>query len=385
MIWRYGAIAWFNLTHKPGKLLRSLVGVIFAVVLMFMFSGFQQALFDSQLQFINTLNGDIFLLSSRRPSIGIPSLFPRDVLYRAQSLAEVKSIESLYFGEAFWKNRITHKVRIVRVIGCDLMSGVINIPEWQTYQAELQLPDTVLVDSQARPELGPITAGVTTELANRKVTIVGNFSLGNDFATLNGNVITSTENFLRYFGTQGATGGNRSLQDVDLAAIKVQGNPSLIAQKLQKILPKAISVYTKEQLSKWELNYWQTVSNIGFIFNTLTSMGFVIGIILCYQLLYADINENIKIYATLKAIGYQNFDLSFSILQQSILLAFFGFFPALVVSQMLYHFAAGATGLVFQMTLPRSLTMLMLTIGMCGFSGLISLVKVQSAHPADIF
>jgi putative ABC transport system permease protein len=45
-------LAWFNLTYKRQRLLTALAGVSFAVVLMFIFKGFENALYDSQVQLL---------------------------------------------------------------------------------------------------------------------------------------------------------------------------------------------------------------------------------------------------------------------------------------------------------------------------------------------
>jgi putative ABC transport system permease protein len=47
-------------------------------------------------------------------------------------------------------------------------------------------------------------------------------------------------------------------------------------------------------------------TNIGFVFSLLTAMGFLVGIILVYQILYTDVADHWSEYATLKAMGYSN-------------------------------------------------------------------------------
>lgn len=42
------SVAWLNLTHNPGRMILLLSGIVFAVILMFMFTGFKFALYDSQ-------------------------------------------------------------------------------------------------------------------------------------------------------------------------------------------------------------------------------------------------------------------------------------------------------------------------------------------------
>ena len=49
-------LAWYNLTHDPRRLLVAVGGVCFAVLLMFVQRGFQNALFDSQVKLIDDLN-----------------------------------------------------------------------------------------------------------------------------------------------------------------------------------------------------------------------------------------------------------------------------------------------------------------------------------------
>jgi putative ABC transport system permease protein len=55
-----------------------------------------------------------------------------------------------------------------------------------------------------------------------------------------------------------------------------------------------------------ERKYWEENTNIGFVFSLLTAMGFVVGIILVYQILYTDVADHWSEYATLKAMGYSN-------------------------------------------------------------------------------
>ena len=158
-----------------------------------------------------------------------------------------------------------------------------------------------------------------------------------------------------------------------------------VANTLRSRLPKSISVHTKISLLDWELKIWKEVSNIGFIFDVLTWMGFIIGIVLCYQILYADINDNAAAYATVRAMGYSSRYLSQVIVQQSLLLSIFGFIPASIISYFLYQLAVSFTGLVFKITWLRVGFILVTTAAMCTFSGLISAVKIQRCDPADVF
>ena len=380
-------IAWLNLTYKPSKLLLSIAGIVFAAVLMFMFTGFKHALFDSQLQLLNKLNGDVFLVHSRRASLIAPVQFPFEMLYRAKNHPGVTDVYPIYLGKATWKNPDGTNAKSVRLIAFDLDAALFQFPEVRQYRTELSLPDTVLVDRWAKPSLGQRHRGTVTELADRRVQVLGNFELGNDFAASSGNLITSEENFLRYQTGSDAKRKSRSLDFADIGVIFLgpQATPEQLVADLRDELPKTVSVYTREALINWELRVWQKSSNIGFIFGILTLMGFVIGIVLCYQILYADITDNIQAYATVKAIGYSDAYLFVVVLQQALLLSVLGFIPAIIFSYFLYEFAISFTGLLFRMTFDRIGFIFLMTVLMCTFSGLFSALKVQRCDPADIF
>ncbi|MBX2866027.1 MAG: ABC transporter permease DevC [Leptolyngbyaceae cyanobacterium MAG.088] len=380
-------VAWLNLTHKPSRLLLSLGGIVFAAVLMFMFTGFKHALYDSQIRLIEQLNGEVFLINSRRSNMVAPVQFSSELLYQAKTYPGVSSVHPVYLGKAFWRKPDGTTAKTVRLIAFNPDEPIFRFPEIEQYRTSLHLPDTVLVDSRARTEIGRRQSGTVTELGDRQVKVLGNFELGNDFATFNGNLITSEENFLRYQTLRDAKQTARSLDFVDIGVIFLNSQVSLeqAITEIRKMLPETVSVYTQQELINWELNVWQNESNIGFIFGILTFMGFVIGIVLCYQILYSDITDNIKAYATVKAIGYNNGYLSTIVLQQAILLAVLGFIPSIVCSYFLYQFAISFTGLIFKMTFERTGFIFLMTILMCIFSGFISALKVQQCDPADIF
>lgn len=134
-----------------------------------------------------------------------------------------------------------------------------------------------------------------------------------------------------------------------------------------------------------ERKYWEENTNIGFVFSLLTTMGFVVGIILVYQILYTDVADHWSEYATLKAIGYTNRYLFWVVIQEAMILSVLGFIPGFLVARIFYRLGAAVTGLVFQMTPGRVLDLYVLTFVMCLVSGAIAVRKVQRTDPAEVF
>ena len=69
-------------------------------------------------------------------------------------------------------------------------------------------------------------------------------------------------------------------------------------------------------------------------------MGFVVGTVIVYQILYTDVADHLPEYATLKAMGYTDFYLFTVVFQEAIILGIIGFIPGVSFSRLLYYNAA---------------------------------------------
>ncbi|MBE9017361.1 DevC protein [Chroococcidiopsis sp. CCALA 051] len=384
---RHTPLAWFNLTHEKRRLLTAVAGVSFAVLLMFIFQGFENALYDSQVQLLKRLNGEILIVNRLKYNMFVPEQFARRRLYQAQTFEGVVAAYPFYTTTGDWKNPQTKTIRPLRVIAFNPDDPVLPLPGILQNREALKLPWTALIDDQSRSEVGPIAPGTVTELSEQQIRLVGTFSLGTDFASGNGNVVISDQNFLRYFANLAPEEDSRTLNTVDIGLLKVAENADVdaIASALRQQLPQDVAVWTKAEFVQKELSYWQENTAIGFVFSLLTTMGFFVGIILVYQILYTDVAEHWAEYATLKAIGYSNFHLLGIVLQESVILVFFGFVPGFFISLGLYSLTASSTGLLMQMTWERAINILIATFIMCLISGAIAVRKVQATDPAEVF
>jgi putative ABC transport system permease protein len=71
------------------------------------------------------------------------------------------------------------------------------------------------------------------------------------------------------------------------------------------LLPNDVRVLTKQGFIDFEQNYWRSSTSIGFIFTLGAAMGFVVGCVIVYQVLYTDVSDHLPEYATLMAMGYK--------------------------------------------------------------------------------
>jgi putative ABC transport system permease protein len=223
---------------------------------------------------------------------------------------------------------------------------------------------------------------IETEVGSRRITVKGLFNLGASFGA-DGNLVTSELNFLRIF-----TRRKKGLIDVGVVKLKPGYNEEQVKQIVQEMrakLPQDIRVFSKEEFINFEKSYWQNSTAIGFVFTLGTAMGFIVGIVIVYQVLYTDVADHLAEYATLKAMGYRDIYFLGVVLQEAIILAILGYMPGVVLSMGLYNLTRNATSLPMVMTFARATTVMLLSVIMCVISGAIALRKLSAADPADIF
>jgi putative ABC transport system permease protein len=150
-------------------------------------------------------------------------------------------------------------------------------------------------------------------------------------------------------------------------------------------LPKDVRIFSKEEFADFEKKYWQESTSIGFIFTLGAAMGFIVGIVIVYQILYTDVTDHLPEYATLKAMGYKEIYFLGVVFQEAMILAILGYLPGFGISVVLYNLGRSATSLPMYMTLTKAITVFVMTVIMCSVSGAIAVRKLQAADPADIF
>ena len=378
-------LGWLQLKHDKIKLLTAISGIAFADILIFMQLGFKNALYTTNTQYPRQIQGDIVLTSTQATNFNELYTFPRRRLYQAMDVPGVKSAEPVYVGSLSWRNPQNREKTSMMVIGFDPEQPAFNLPDVNSQLDKVKIPDTVLFDRASRGEYDEVIQRtergetITTESDRTTLTIGGLFEVGASFQD-DGALITSEQNYLRLFPRKQA--GTVSLGIIDL---EPEADPETIRLQLNNYLPEDVKAYTDREYVDAELNYIQTNTSIGFVFSLGTMMGFIVGIVIVYQVLSTDVNDHMAEYATFKAMGYKNSYLLFVVLEEAIILSIIGFLPSVAIAVGLYQLTAAATALPIVLPISRAVNVLIMTIIMCGISGAIATRKLRSADPADIF
>ncbi len=384
-------LAWLQLVKQKVRFFVALAGIAFVAVLMFMQIGFQDALYASATQVHKHLKGDLFLISSQYKSLTSTQSFPRSRLYQILGFNGIKSVEPLYVQFAKLKNPVNGRKYPIYVLGFEPVKSIFRLPEVEQDFQLLKIPDQVFFDRAARPEFGPIAEyfqkkqPITIEIFSYlgtigyKVKVSGLFTLGPSFG-VDGNLIVSSSTFLKIFP-------ERRANELDIGSIHLQPNvnPQTILATLSANLPDDVTVMTRQEFIEFEKNYWTLRTPIGFVFNLMVIMGFVVGVIVVYQILYSNISTHFVQFATLKAMGFRNKYLLNVVFQQAVILAVLGYIPGFAISLGLYDLAKDATKLPIVMDLSKGLLVFSSVIFMCLTSGFFSTNKLRKVDPAEIF
>jgi len=284
-----------------------------------------------------------------------------------------------------WKNPATGRMRDLLVIGIDPSSDVLDISEVRAQMPLVRYPDVVLFDEFSRPEYGPVAAmleqgrDVATEALHRTVVVRGLFRMGTSFG-VDGTIVTSDLNFARI-------SPHLPLTKVSVGVVRLApgADPQTVQAALRARLPRDVKILTRQEMLDAEVGYWARATPIGFVFTFGVVMGLVVGMIIVYQILFADIADHLKEYATMKAIGYTDRYLARVVLIEASILAVVGFVPGLAICHRLYALTKQATMLPMVIEPSRAAHVLGLTLVMCCVSAMIAVRKLRAADPADVF
>ena len=374
-------LAWAQISHQKVRLLVAVGGIAFANILIFMQLGFLSLFRNGATVVPESLNGDLFLLDDSAEYLGSPG-FDRRRLYQAAAVEGVTATMPLYIRDGSWAYG-EYSSFGVRLFAFNPAQEVFNILEVNQQRSLLHRPQSILFDRMSSSSFGPVSEGidqglVTALLNNQKAEVVGLFSLGNSFFLGSGNVMMSDASYRRWFGDSAA-----DRVHVGIITLAAGAEPEAVKAGIAASVP-GVEVFTHEELIAKELAYHET-NPTGPIFTFGAVMGFVVGVVIVYQVLYADINDHLNEYATLKAIGYSNRSLLSVVIQEALLLGVMGFIPGYGISLGMYWFLVYLTELELVMRASIAASVFALTMLMCLFSATIASRKLRSADPADVF
>ncbi|HBA84788.1 MAG TPA: ABC transporter [Verrucomicrobia bacterium] len=384
--WTPGGIplAWLQLMGEKKRFFVAVGGVSFGVILMLFQLGIFQAFMRMAVRPIVAMKGELAMISRDFQYIMTTEPFPERRLIQALALPDVKEVYPVMLRFGSWRNPDTGLQCKVALFGVSANANPFILPEVLAQEGVLALPDGALYDELCPAKFGNVAGllrregAIEGEVNKYRVRVLGTFRHGRTLAT-NGHILLGAETFRRVTERKSHT------IEVGMIELRAGANPADVARQLNERLPPDVEVLTREDLIRREKNYWQANTPLGFIVTAGMVIAMFVGSVIAYQTLYTDINDHLREYATLKALGLGRGFFLRLILQEAAILPAFGFIPGVLLAMGLFHVANTLGGIPTRLTLPDTLMVFGLTILSCALAGFLATKRLRAADPADIF
>lgn len=379
-------LAWLSLIHDRRRLLAAVAGVAFAVLLMVVEMGFLFAIYDSSTLVVDALAADLVMVSRLKDDFNPSKPFPRARLEQARSSPQVAAVYPFWLARlASWSGHGAIERDLVRLMAFDPHDPVFDLPEVRVQQHRLSAPDTALADRRIRDSYGgALRAGARGELDGRRIHVVGDFALGPDLQ-LNANLLVSDRTFHNVFYHPLTDPDPLARVEIGLLRLADGADAPTVARDLESFLPNDVRVLEPERFRREIHAFWSRNQAVGAVFGVGLVVGFFIGLMLCYQVLFTDVVDQLPQLATLKAIGYDDRFLRALAVRRGVYLAGLALAVGLPAGTLAYRALAGLTGLTFQLTVGRATVVALTAFVMCVVASLLATRKALDTDPAEVF
>jgi putative ABC transport system permease protein len=365
-----------NLFHDRVRLIVTLTGIIFAVVLVAIQTGLFLGFSTTTSNLIDNSHADLWVMSKgvRYIEVGVP--FPERKLYQVRSVPGVQLAEKYIVRFSLWK-RPDGGEENCEIIGFNPdtgFGGPWNLTEGSL--AAVKPENHVIVDRFYVAKLGVTHLGQTVEMRGHRGRVVG-YTNGIRTFTTAPLIFTSYKNALDYAG----------LPIDQTMFILVKAQPGVPLEQLRHdILARVegVDVYTTPEFSSRTSRYWMFGTGAGITVLIAAGLGLIVGIVVVAQTIYAATIDHIREYGTLKAMGATNGYIYRIILKQSLISALIGYAAGMSIALIVIKVSEGGGPAI---VLPNEVKagLFLLTLFMCTSAAIVSIRKVTSIDPAMVF
>lgn len=361
--------------HDRSKSTGTLLGVIFAVVLVNQQLGTFLGLLQKNTMFVDNTSADLWIVPRGTQQLQAGSPLPISVLTSARTAPGVLWAEPLAFGTALM-SRDDGGSEPVTLAGVRLPRAAGG--PWNRVAGELdvlQAPDTVFFEDSQRENLGGLNLGSIRELNGQRI-MVGGFTWG-----------------LLPFGPSYAFTEYDHARELlripsDQTSFVVVGlqpgqDPVNTAAALQQRLPDAL-VLRRTEFQARIRNYILTETAIGITFGTSAAFGIIVGFVIVALSMFSSVVDNIREFGTMKAVGARMSDLVVLIVVQAVTFALVGSSIGLFL---VLNMAEGIRSPDLALVLPPALFAGSVAgmVLLCVTASMLALLRVRSVEPGMVF
>ncbi|HLG99468.1 MAG TPA: ABC transporter permease [Bryobacteraceae bacterium] len=369
-------LAWHNIAHDRIRFAVTVLGITFAVFLMIFQFSILLGFLEAASKIVDSTDADLWIAGRGVQCFEFPVAIERRYEQIAYSIRGVAHTSSVCIRPVQFK-KTDGSQQLVELIGANPDVGsrfpIPHVPG----SASAIPPHALLVDN-SNAQLLDVSSHLPleVEIDEQRARVVGTTS---GFSSFLGSpyVFTSYADGSRYIG----------LRSDQTMFILVQVQPGVAIQQvkkqLQARLPNA-DVWTRGEFSARARFYWISQTGAGAAILTAALLGFLIGLAVVSQAMYATTMENIEEFATLKALGATRGFVMRVIVLQAVIAGLAGYLLGVLITHpMVLAAKASIPWVSAPWWLP--LGVLFPTLALCVTASLLSVRTALSVEPAKVF
>jgi putative ABC transport system permease protein len=365
-----------NLLHDRMRLIATLIGIVFSVVLVMIQMGLFLGFGRMVTTMIDHASADFWIVPKGAKCFEDPSLLDFKLRNRVAAVDGVATVIPLVIGFSDWRLE-SGEMTPVFIVGADLHDGALR--PWNVVEGDLQQltqAGTVAVDRTYLDRLGGGGIGSTAEIRGRRVRVVA-LTDGIRSFTTTPYVFVDLKNARAYTGTP-----NDRASDL-LVRLKPGADRDKALQALRAEVGDA-EVLTADEFRSRSRSFWLFGTGAGAALFAGALLGVIVGTVIVAQTLYSSTKDHLKEFATLRAMGSSNSYIYNVIIYQALLNAVIGFCVASAIGTIVVQMTAkSALPIVITPWLVTGLGAL--TVVMCVASAIGAIIRVVRIEPATVF
>ena len=377
-------IGWLQLTHKRGRFAAALAGVAFANVLVFVQLGLMNSMAAATLNPYEFFQADIMISASDANALAEGGNVARQWLLQALADPDVVEGMGLFVGNVPW-DRGGNSISFTTFGIAPSQPSFIE-PGVSDGLHLLQVQDAVILDRLARGLPAEEAAGIRPqtplrfEAQDRTLSAMGTFAGGGGFGG-DGFMLTSDQTFLSLLPSRSS-----AAPDHIMLRLRPGGDVAATVTRLRALISdESLRIRSYEDAAQEDLTYQQTQRPTGVIFGFGVLIGVLVGLVIVYQVLSADVADHLREYATFKAMGYGPRFFLGIVIEEALVLGLFGFVPGVLIGAGILALMGAVTTLPLGMTPDMAVTVFVGTVVFSALSGVIATRRLAAADPADLF
>lgn len=361
--------------HDRAKLAGTLLGVVFATVLMVQQLGTFLGLLYKNTQFVDATEADLWIVPPATTAVQAGSPISMSAMVSARTTDGVAWAEPLLMGAASMR-RPDGGVEAVTLVGTRfprLAGGPWNLVAGST--DALRDPDVVIFEDVQRGDLGGLNLGSVRELSGRRV-VVGGFTwglvpFGPGYA------------FANYETARGILLAPEDQTSFVLVGLADGADPAAVQRALRERLGPSVEVMTKQELHDAVVNAL-VAAQLGITFGTSTAFALIVGFVIVALSMFSAVVDNVRELGTLKAMGATTFDLTKLLVMQAILYALIGTTIGLFLGT---RMAEGIRSANLTLVLPPEILFgsYAVMVVLCIAASALAVLRVRNIEPGMVF